>query len=201
MSGFWLHDRTYDHRETEDCSTVVLSADIGRYVAGTSLCDVLTDMARRIAQVDADYIHGFSVYGLSAYIAPYDPGTLGGSLLGVFGLQAVVAVSQPSTFGLDAVLVAPTTVGQSTSFGLQAYLIDLGGGAVCQLAADIDAVQTTITVTTAAGFPVGGDYLIQIDSEMMLVTGGQSTTTWTVIRGYNGTTATSHLAGSVVATC
>lgn len=57
---------------------------------------------------------------------------------------------------------------------------------------------TTISVTSAAGFPGSGTYAIQVDSEVMLVTGGQGTTTWTVTRGANGSTAATHSSGATV---
>lgn len=201
MTLYQPHDRTYDHTGTEDCSTVVLSEPIGPYAAGVALCDVLADLQTRLDLLATDWAHGFFAVGLDAFIAPYSPGTLGGSLLGVFGIDAWILDLASNAFGLDAEIVSPTPSEIDLSFGLSAYINDVGGGVVAQLAADIDASQTTITVTTASGFPTSGDYLIQIDGEMMLVVGGQGTTTWTVIRGYNGTTATSHLAGAVVATC
>jgi len=46
------HDRTLDHYGTEDTTTAVLSADIGRYPAGTSLQDVLADMVARIESLE-----------------------------------------------------------------------------------------------------------------------------------------------------
>jgi FtsP/CotA-like multicopper oxidase with cupredoxin domain len=60
------------------------------------------------------------------------------------------------------------------------------------------AGQTTITVASAAGFPAGGNYYIRIDNEVLQVTGGQGTTTWTVARGQLGTPAVAHLSGAVV---
>ena len=60
------------------------------------------------------------------------------------------------------------------------------------------AGQTTITVASAAGFPTTGAYYVRIDNEVLQVTGGQGTTTWTVARGQLGTTAASHLTGAVV---
>lgn len=58
--------------------------------------------------------------------------------------------------------------------------------------------STSITVTSASGFPGSGNYSIQIDSEVLLVTGGQGTTTWTVTRGTNGSTAATHSNGAVI---
>jgi hypothetical protein len=62
------------------------------------------------------------------------------------------------------------------------------------------AVETTdgtsITVTSEAGFP-SVDFIISIDTEAMLVT-NVSTTTWTVTRGYEGSTAATHLNGAAI---
>jgi hypothetical protein len=54
---------------------------------------------------------------------------------------------------------------------------------------------TSITVTSATGFPSTGQYRILVDGEIMLVTGGQGTTTWTVAtRGsIENSAAASHL--------
>lgn len=52
---------------------------------------------------------------------------------------------------------------------------------------------TSMAVTSAALFPSSGNYIIQIDTELLLVTGGQGTTTWTVQRGAEGSAAATHL--------
>lgn len=65
---------------------------------------------------------------------------------------------------------------------------------------------TSITVTSASGFPLApasnsansGYFRITIDTEDMLVTAGNGTTTWTVTRGYNGTTAATHANAATV---
>ncbi len=58
--------------------------------------------------------------------------------------------------------------------------------------------QTTITVASASGFPTTGSYYIRIDNEVMQVTGGQGTTTWTVSRGQLGTAGSAHLSGATI---
>ncbi|GAA4250547.1 multicopper oxidase domain-containing protein [Dactylosporangium darangshiense] len=60
------------------------------------------------------------------------------------------------------------------------------------------AGQTTVTVASAAGFPAAGSYYVRIDNEVLQVTGGQGTTTWTVARGTLGTTAATHASGATV---
>ena len=61
------------------------------------------------------------------------------------------------------------------------------------------AGQTTnFAVASASGFPATGSYYVRVDNEVMQVTGGQGTTTWTVARGQLGTPAASHLANATV---
>lgn len=55
---------------------------------------------------------------------------------------------------------------------------------------------TSITVTSEAGFPAV-DFIISIDTECLLVT-NVATTTWTVTRGYEGSTAATHLNGAAI---
>ena len=58
--------------------------------------------------------------------------------------------------------------------------------------------QTSITVASAAGFPASGTYYIRIQNEVLQVTGGQGTTTWTVLRGQLGSAAATHPNGVAV---
>jgi Tfp pilus assembly protein PilX len=78
------------------------------------------------------------------------------------------------------------------------YTCRVGRGASTTLAAAITSSQTTITVASASGFPTSGTFRIRIDDEDMTVTGGQGTTTWTVTRGVNSTTAASHVISQAV---
>jgi Tfp pilus assembly protein PilX len=89
----------------------------------------------------------------------------------------------------------------STVFDLTpstSYTCRVGRGGNTTLSAAINSSQTTVTVASASGFPTSGNYGIQIDDEQMIVTGGQGTTTWTVTRGANGTTAASHVSGQSI---
>ncbi len=70
------------------------------------------------------------------------------------------------------------------------------------MAAAITAAgSTSISVTSASGFPAVAPYSIMIDAEQMTVTAGQGTTTWTVTRGVGGTTATTHSNAASVFQC
>jgi Tfp pilus assembly protein PilV len=76
------------------------------------------------------------------------------------------------------------------------------------LASTMTTSQLTISVASASGFPSAAPFLVKIDSELILVSGGAGTTTWTVRenvtgqpsmgRGYLGTTATAHAAGAAI---
>lgn len=62
----------------------------------------------------------------------------------------------------------------------------------------INNAVTSLVVPTATGFPISGQYRILIDAEIMLVTGGQGSSTWTVTRNIEGSIAASHLNGAPV---
>lgn len=61
------------------------------------------------------------------------------------------------------------------------------------------ADQKTITVANATGAPTSGNFRVRVNNEVMLVTAGHGTTTWTVARGQDNTSAAaSHASGSLV---
>ncbi len=64
--------------------------------------------------------------------------------------------------------------------------------AVTTVTEELDNSETGIDVQNVLGFPASGDYTVRVDSEWMRVTSGQGTTTWTVTRAYNSTTAATH---------
>lgn len=68
------------------------------------------------------------------------------------------------------------------------------------LSGSINAAVTSLSVNDALGFAASTDTddLILIDSEFIRVTAGMGTTTWTVTRGYAGSTAASHTSGATV---
>ena len=72
------------------------------------------------------------------------------------------------------------------------YFCRVGPGASTTLANAITAGQTTLTVASATGFPTSA-FTLRVDDEYMAVTAGFGTTTWTVTRGINGSTAAAHV--------
>jgi uncharacterized protein YceK len=88
----------------------------------------------------------------------------------------------------------------ATSFDLtpaSSYYCRVGQGAETTLNSAITASQTTITVASSTGFPTT-QFNVRIDDEYMTVTGGFGTTTWTVVRGAKGSTATAHVSSQSV---
>ncbi len=81
--------------------------------------------------------------------------------------------------------------------GASSYSCRVGPGANGTLSGAMNASQTTVSVTSAVGFPAT-TFRIRVDDELMTVTGGFGTTTWTVTRGVNGTTAAAHVASQTV---
>jgi hypothetical protein len=72
------------------------------------------------------------------------------------------------------------------------------GIANTKIVSDISETDTQIGVDSYAGFPTDESYTVMVGTEHMLVTGGFGTTIWTVTRGHDSTTATTHNAGTDV---
>ena len=77
------------------------------------------------------------------------------------------------------------------------YFCRVGQGANTTLTGALTAASTTVTVASATGFPTT-PFVIRIDDEFMTVTAGFGTTTWTVTRASNSSTATTHVSGQTV---
>ena len=77
------------------------------------------------------------------------------------------------------------------------YFCRVGQGANTTLTGALTAASTTVTVASASGFPSTA-FVIRVDDEFMTVTAGFGTTTWTVTRASNGSTATTHVSGQTL---
>jgi len=58
---------------------------------------------------------------------------------------------------------------------------------------------TTLAVASAALFPATNGYKVRVENEVMTVTAGAGTLSWTVTRGVDGTSNVAHASGVVVA--
>lgn len=66
------------------------------------------------------------------------------------------------------------------------------------LSSGINSSVTTIPITSATGWPTSAQYRVRIENELLLVTAGAGTTSWTATRGAEGSTAASHSSGTDV---
>ena len=97
--------------------------------------------------------------------------------------------------GIDSYGTRGNTLIGNTVYNNVAAGINVEGVKATHSVSALEATDTTITVGSASGFPLSGSFLIQVDAERMTVTAGQGTTTWTVTRGADGTSAAPHPAG------
>jgi hypothetical protein len=151
-------------------------------------------------------INAVAVY-FGATLATIVPGSDTGTQLQVVsppGAAGTVDVTVVTVGGASAIsaadeftyIAAPTVTGISPAAGPV--------GTTTTLTTKInDATTTTLHVADASQFPAASGtfpFIIQVDGEQMLVTGGGGgvNATWTVQRGYDNTTPTSHNRNAVV---
>lgn len=70
--------------------------------------------------------------------------------------------------------------------------------AVTKTTEALDISEQGVDVLDVLGFPATAPYTVRVESEWMRVTAGAGTTTWTVTRGYNSTTAAIHDSGTPI---
>jgi prepilin-type N-terminal cleavage/methylation domain-containing protein len=70
--------------------------------------------------------------------------------------------------------------------------------ATTTLAGSMTASTTTMTVASAAGFPTSNGFRVKVNYEIVRVTAGAGTTTWTVTRAVDGTVSTAQPSASNV---
>ena len=94
--------------------------------------------------------------------------------------------------GLGVAIIGINDLCDTSTQALAAYSTTLSTGGITE-------TQTSMVVTSAAGFPAP-PFSVSIGSEILLVTavGGGGDTTWTVSRGQQGTTAAAAAAGAPV---
>jgi prepilin-type N-terminal cleavage/methylation domain-containing protein len=73
-----------------------------------------------------------------------------------------------------------------------------GSTATSTLVNAVTASATSMQVASAAGFPSTNGFRVKMDSEIMRVTAGAGTASWTVTRGVDATLATAHSSGATV---
>lgn len=82
--------------------------------------------------------------------------------------------------------------------GVSARMRILYPGPVTTVATGITATSSTLTVASASEFPLVNNHRVRIGSEILRVTAGNGTTSWTVTRGVDSTSAAAATAGTAV---
>jgi len=131
-------------------------------------------------------------------VAPFAEGPAGDYSSRITGTSSLVTVTTANdTYQVTGTITASTgeTIAEmflaDSATRAPATTVAAGAGTVIG-----SATNTSMNVGSAAGFPGSGTYFVQVDGEVMQVTGGQGTTTWTVVRGANGSTASSTIAAA-----
>lgn len=101
------------------------------------------------------------------------------------------------TLGLDATEVAALITAENPDVYAadEAYAPD---STTTTVTGGLTSTATTLTVAGYSGFPTAPEFRVTIDGEVLIVTAGAGTTTWTVERGGDGTSPAVHTAGATV---
>ena len=138
------------------------------------------------------------VVGLLAIFTMFQSGIISIRNAGHQTTAAVIASSQMEkqrgaeyeTIGLAN---AAVNVADTVYKGDVAYTV--GGSATSSLAGAMTAGTTTMQVTNGASFPSSNGFRVKVEYEIVRVTAGAGSSTWTVTRGVDGTAAVAHGAG------
>lgn len=112
------------------------------------------------------------------------------------GITSVVGSGTPGTYdfsSLDDQVTTALTAGRKimyTSEKIPSFKTALAGA--------ISTTSGPTSITVASGTVSANGQFIKIDSEMMQITAGGGTTSWTVTRALQGTTGATHLNGATV---
>jgi hypothetical protein len=104
----------------------------------------------------------------------------------------------------DTFQVVGTLTALSSKAITEVGLFDTGTSlsAMVSVAVSLTSAATSVSISGAiTGFPVlptAGNYYAQVDNEVLLVTGGQGTSTLTISRGALGSTAAGHGVGTFI---
>ena len=151
---------------------------------------------------------GAPLTGIETLVNDSDPGgkQATGTALGTGTAQEftqkTVAVDHSGDFAVVWTSYGQDDPNDPNGAGVYVRMYDRNNNVMMQtsLTQSITAADLTIHVdqATAARFPTDGSFTIVVDDEHMLVTSGFGTTTWTVVRGTDNSTAAAHASNAVV---
>lgn len=113
---------------------------------------------------------------------------------GVVGTSSLVSTSQlADTYQVTGTLTCLVAAKTITEMALS-DTTTLSGTTTIATSSQA-AAATTITLAAGANLPGSGNFYIQVENEVQLVTGGQGTNTLTVTRGALGSASAAHAVG------
>jgi prepilin-type N-terminal cleavage/methylation domain-containing protein len=142
------------------------------------------------------------VIGLLAVFTMFQSGIIAIRHAGWRTTAAVLADSQMEQFRAikyESIGLANAAVDAADAV----YKADLaysdGSSATTTLSGSMTASTTTMLVSSSTGFPTSNGFRVKVGYEIVRVTAGAGTTSWTVQRGVDGTVATTHNSAAPVA--
>lgn len=141
--------------------------------------------------------------GLLAVFTMFESGIIAIRQAGHVTTAAVLADSEIEKFRAikyEAIGLADTAVDAADAVykGDPAYTV--GGSATSSLTGAVSASDTTIGVTDPSSFPSTVGFRVKIENEIVRVTAGAGSASWTVQRSVDGTVAVAHGAGIPLST-
>jgi hypothetical protein len=122
--------------------------------------------------------------------------------VGIAGTSTIVNTSASWALG-DTYQVVGTITNLVTSKTITEMILSdttVLSGTTTIATSSQSAGSTTLTLAAGANLPTAGQFYIQTENEVQLVTGGQNSNTFTVARGALGSTSAAHAIG-VSVTC
>jgi Tfp pilus assembly protein PilV len=141
------------------------------------------------------------VIGLLAVFTMFQSGIVAVRRAGNQTTAAVLADAQMEKFRAvkyESIGLANAAVDAADSVYKGDIAYTVGGGATTTLVNAVNASATSMQVASFASFPSTNGFRVKIDSEIVRVTAGAGSSTWTVKRGVDATLATSHSSGASV---
>lgn len=141
------------------------------------------------------------VIGLLAVFTMFQSGIIAIQRAGWQTTAAVLADTQMEQFRAikyESIGLANAAVDAADAVYKADVAYSVGSTATTSLASSMTASTTTMSVASPAGFPTSNGFRVKVNYEIVRVTGGAGTATWTVKRGLDGTVATTHSSSTPV---
>ncbi|HWB57825.1 MAG TPA: hypothetical protein VG479_12880 [Gaiellaceae bacterium] len=167
------------------------------------LVDVRIRSERGFGMVELLAAMSVMVIGLLAVFTMFQSGIIAVRRAGNQTTAAVLADSQMEKFRAvkyESIGLANAAVDAADSVYKGDIAYTVGGSATTTLVNAVDASATSMQVASFASFPSTNGFRVKVDSEIVRVTAGAGSSTWTLKRGIDATLATAHSSGASVST-